>query len=174
MANTRKVITGTIVSISATPVYGTRVEIGRALGIRINESYRATPLFQLGQMHAHEIPILQYSGSMSISKMVIDLSENILSQFSRTSNAAGRPQNVQEFVRQLLFSEGVNVDVNRIVGPAENTALVPSSEPQTERLLSVRGAVCTGETLSIESNEIVTTGGEFLFREPITVGAVVP
>lgn len=161
--NTRKVVTGTVISISAK-----NIPLGRAQALRINESYGVRPVYEIGRMEPAELPVLQYSGAMSMSRYVLDLNENIILQFKH--KGFGGITDTPKFVRQLLFAEGVDITISRIAPPAEGQTFDPIPNPEYRTFMNITGAICTGESISIEGNEVVMRQGEFLFREPLSVG----
>lgn len=167
---TGKVITGTVIKLTVTPQYtgASAVEIGRAMSLNIQEQYRVTPVFGIGSMTAQELPILQYAGAFTCQQFAISDSavENLMGQFKKRG-ALGTSASKDAFVKHLLYTEGVNVLVTYTVKTAGG--LVPTTEPRT--LASITGAICTGETMTIQENQVVTRNGEFVFADPVSVAA---
>lgn len=157
-----KVITGALIEIQATPRGGQTVAIGRAMALNIQESYRIGPVYGIGSLTARELPILQYAGGFSCQQFAISRSavENLMSQFKR-QGAPGVP-NREAFIRQLLYTDGVDVTVWRREKDAQGNI-------NNIALARINGAVCTGETMQIQENSIVIRNGEFMFADPVSV-----
>lgn len=151
-----RVITGAVISISVTPRGGTTQTIGRAMAMNIQEQYRVTPVYGIGRLTAQELPVLQYAGAFSVQQFAFSQTalQNLMFQFNRESAT-----NVDGFVRQLLYTDGVDVTITRKqkVGGTEETRV----------LAKIDGAICTGETMAIQENQIVVRDGTFIFANPV-------
>lgn len=154
---TPKVVSGAIIEITVDPkrTGQSPFTLGRALSLRIMEQYGVRPIYGIGALNAQELPVLQYSGTMSLNTYAIDsrVAENILNQFERPT-----PSGSEAFIRQLLYTEGVNVTVSR-----------RAQDGSRNTFLKVSRAVCTGEDLSITQGDVVTRSGNFVFADPVAV-----
>lgn len=166
---TGKVITGTIIKLQVTPKYdgAQAFEIGRAMSLNIQEQYRVTPVFGIGNMSAQELPILQYAGAFSVQQFAFSGTavENLMGQFKKRG-ALEATASKDNFLKHILYTDGVDVVVMRSekTGPG----LVPTTEVRT--LAAITGAICTSETMSIQENQVVVRNGEFVFADPVSVG----
>lgn len=161
-----KVITGTVIEISVTPKYegnSGSVVIGRAMALNIQEQYRVTPVYGIGNLTAQELPILQYAGGFSVQQFAVSRSalENLMGQFRRRGTTA-QLSTVEQFKNHLLYTDGVDVTVFR----KEKGA---NGQIQQVPLAKITNAVCTGETMGIQENQIVIRNGEFVFADPVQV-----
>lgn len=158
-----KVITGTVIEISVTPKYtgASAVTIGRAMALNIQEQYRVTPVYGIGNLTAQELPILQYAGGFSVQQFAISRSavENLMGQFKRRGNA--NLTTVEDFKNHLLYTDGVDVTVFRKEKQGANIVPVP--------LAKITNAICTSETMGIQENQIVIRNGEFVFADPVQI-----
>lgn len=149
-----KVLTGAIIRIVATPKGGQPVTIGRAMGMNVSETYAVRPIYGIGAMVPQELPILQWSGQLSLSLFAIPSTDNILNQFSKKGT-------VLQLINNLLFSEGVDIVISRRIKGADNTT------EDFADVASVNGCVCQNESFSIQEGNIVERSGSFIFASPI-------
>lgn len=150
-----KVISGTIIKITATPKGGKAVTIGRAMNLGVSESYNVRPIYGIGQMTPQELPILQWSGALSVGIFAIPSKDNILGQFTKQGT-------VTQVVNNLLFNEGVDLVISRRVKPDSTNV-----ETYVD-VASINGCVCTGENIEISEGAVVTRSGQFVFLSPIS------
>lgn len=155
MASTPRTITGSLIRITATPKGGQPVTIGRAMNLSVQESYGVRPIYGIGSMTPLELPILQWSGQMSVGVFAIPSKDSILGQFTKQGT-------VTQLINNLLYNEGVDVVISRRVKPVDNT---------TETFVdvaSINGAICQSENIEIQEGNVVMRSGQFLFSQPIT------
>ena len=162
-----RVITGALIKISVTPKgQGTNRQtevIGRAMAMNVQEQYRVQPVFGIGNIVAQELPVLQYSGAFSIQQFGFSRTavQNLMNQFARKGSPTA--SDTAAFVRQLLYTEGVDVTVTRREKQGTQEVEVP--------LAMISGAICTGESMNIQENQVVMRDGSFIFAEPVAVSA---
>jgi len=161
-----RVITGALIKISVTPkgVANRQTEvIGRAMGMNIQEQYRVQPVYAIGNIVAQELPVLSYAGAFSIQQFGFSRTavRNLMSQFQR--KGAPTATDTAAFVRQLLYTEGVDVTVTRREKQGTQEVEVP--------LAMISGAICTGESMNIQENQVVMRDGSFVFAEPVAIAA---
>jgi hypothetical protein len=159
-----KVITGALIEITVTPKYegATPIAIGRAMSLNIQEQYRVASVYGIGNLTAQELPILQFAGAFSVSQFGFSRTavENLMGQFKRM----GSPNFTDKaaFIRQLLYTDGIDVTVYRKEKQGTN-------EVSKIPLALISGAICTGETMGIQENQIVVRNGEFVFADPVRI-----
>lgn len=151
----QKVITGTIIKITATPKGGKPVTLGRAMNLQVQESYQVRPIYGIGSMTPQELPILQWAGQMNVGLFAIPSTAAILGQFDKQGT-------VTQVVNNLLFNEGVDVVIARRIKTADMT-----TETYTD-VASINGAICQSESMDISEGNIVMRSGSFVFAQPIT------
>lgn len=161
-----RVITGALIKISVTPKGSTDKQaqvIGRAMSMGIQEQYRIQPIYAIGNITAQELPVLSYAGAFSIQQFGFSETalRNLMNQFQR--KGAKGVEDTAKFVRQLLYTEGVDVTVTRREKQGNEEREVP--------LAMISGAVCQSESMSIQENQIVMREGSFIFAEPVAISA---
>lgn len=159
-----RVITGAVITISVTPRGGGETKtIGRAMAMNIQEQYRVVPVYGIGSLTAQELPVLQYAGAFSMQQFAFSetATQNLMNQFARQGSNANVLTKAA-FIRQLLYTDGINVTIMRKHKEANGTIV-------DKPLALITGAVCTGETMSIQENQILVRDGSFIFADPMSV-----
>lgn len=156
-----RVITGALIKISVTPRGGQTTVIGRAMSMDIQEQYSIAPVFAIGNLTAQELPVLRYSGGFNISQFGFSKTalENLMAQFKR--QGAPGVEDKAKFIRQLLYTDGIDVTITRREKQGNNEVEVP--------LAKISGAVCQAESMTISENQIMGRSGSFIFADPIKV-----
>lgn len=151
----QKVITGTIIKITATPKGGKPITIGRATSLSVQESYGVRPIYGIGSMTPQELPILQWQGQMQLGLFAIPSKDALLSQFTKQGT-------VTQVINNLLFNEGVDVVVARRIKPTSNV-----NEDYLD-VCSINGCISQSESLEISEGNVVMRSGSFVFAQPVT------
>ena len=83
--------------------------LGFCRGIRVNENFQRGEVREIGSLFTKEIPVLSWSGSVSLTFYNVDFS------ISQLPDAIKREvQTIQEFSQYLLFQcSGVTLDLYR-------------------------------------------------------------
>lgn len=157
-----KVITGALIRITVRPKPDGQVtEIGRAMAMNIQEQYRVTPVYGIGKLTAQELPVLQYAGAFSVQQFAFSTTalQNLMAQFNRQGGPGVATKDA--FVKQLLYTDGIDVTISRREKQNGTEVEVP--------LAKINGAICTGESMVIQENQIVVRDGSFIFADPVSV-----
>jgi hypothetical protein len=149
--------------------------IGKMRNIRCTESLRRARVVGLGALTPDELPVVEWSGTLSAEFMTIDLKKSMVpGAINRISS------NVEGFINTVLLQEdGVQIDImKRVKNPVQPDNMFPnkSTDPNfVQRVItgtfevfaSVKGCFLTREGFDINEGSISQRSTEFEYTTPI-------
>ena len=151
------------------------ITIGKMRNIRVTESLRRARVVGLGQLVPDELPVVEWSGTMTAEFMTVDLKKSMIpGAINRISSS------VEEWTNSVLLQEqGVQVDImKRVKDPQQLDNKFPnaSGDPnyiqraikgKFELFASIQAAFMTREGFNISEGSISGRDVEFEYKTPI-------
>lgn len=136
------------------------VTIGKMQSVNVTETTRRGRVSGIGRLTADELPALEYSCTFNCNKYLIEYKKTI---FPNQPNR--EVQKPDDFVNQVIFDEGVQVDLMR----KEKTGVDANGNVITELKVfaSIKKAVQTTDGFSINEGNIGSRNASFEYPDPI-------
>lgn len=150
----QKVLTAAIALIKVKDSKGKQHTIGKMKSVRLTENISRGRVVGIGEITPSELPVLGWSGSISVGQYAIKLNTSILQGLSRQFSSTAA------FVQNLLFDEGVDIQLQRKIKKEDGTF-------DYESFATVQGAHLTSEGLDISEGQIGGRDGTFEYQNPI-------
>lgn len=151
------------------------ITIGKMRNIRVTESLRRARVVGLGQLVPDELPVVEWSGTLTAEFMTIDLKKSMIPGAINRISA-----NVEDWTNTVLLQEdGIQIDImKRVKDPQQADNLFPNLSPDPkfiqrqisgkfELFASVKAAFMTREGFNISEGSISGRDVEFEYKTPI-------
>jgi hypothetical protein len=134
---------------------------GKIKTIRCTESLRLGRVVGLGRLNPSELPPLDWSGTANISAYLIDLKKAVI---------PGTMQRICQTTEQwqdtlTLGDDNVQIDLLRKVKGTVNALGIVI--PALEVLASIRGTICSRESIDVSEGQISGRDVDFEYTDPI-------
>ena len=149
-----KVLTAPKAIIKVKGIDGQKTAVGKIQNIRASESIRRGKVTGLGEMTPSEVPALEWNGTFSCGQYAIKLDTGILRSLARNSDS------VASFVRQTLFSDGVDVDILQKVKQEDGTIT-------EQTFMSIQDCYIDSENFNISEGQIGGRDASFTYTKPV-------
>ncbi len=151
------------------------ITIGKMRNIRVTESLRRARVVGLGQLVPDELPVVEWSGSLTAEFMTIDLKKSMMpGAINRIASS------VEQWTNSVLLQEqGIQIDImKRVKDPQQLDSQFPNVSPDPnfiqrmitgkfELFASVQAAFMTREGFNISEGSISGRDVEFEYKTPI-------
>jgi hypothetical protein len=139
------------------------VAVGLMKDIRVNESLRRGRVSGIGRLTPHEVPALEWSGTLSCSFYTITFEKSSIQKA-----LIRRVESVEEFVDTVLLQEnGVQIDILKKVSTGIDQSRGTQLKPDLQIFASVRGCFPTKEGFNISEGQVSGKDMDFDYITPI-------
>ena len=147
------------------------VTVGKMKNVRISETIRRGRVTGLGRLNPHELPALEWNGTLSCSSYNINF--NLLANKSKIGTFRNN-QTVEQWSNSILLQEsGLEIDILRNVKSGEMDKDTGKIEAEYETFARVNGAFANREGFDLQEGQISGRDTEFEYLEPILYNEVV-
>lgn len=147
------------------------VTVGKMKNVRISETIRRGRVTGLGRLNPHELPALEWNGTLSCSSYNINF--NLLANKSKIGTFRNS-QTVEQWANSILLQEsGLEIDILRKVKSGEIDKETGRVETDYETFARVNGAFANREGFDLQEGQISGRDTEFEYLEPILYNDVV-
>ena len=146
-----KTLTAPLAIIKIKDTKGILVSIGKMRNIRVTENIRRGRVTGLGEITPSELPALEWSGTVNIGQYAIKHSSTLAAM------ALDRKfDTVENFVKHLLFNEGVDISILQKVKTKIGNVSTPVAETDvvTETFANIQGFHLTSQGIDISEGQI--------------------
>lgn len=145
------------------------VPVGKMRNIRCTETMRRARVVGLGEALPSELPLLEWSGTLTAGMYAIRTNAGIFGAIDRSGN------DVQAFIHKLLFNDGISLDIY-IKKPLAQHPSIPQGNPpvyyELVTFASINGLVIANEGFDLQDGQIGGRDGTFEYMTPILYGTV--
>lgn len=157
-----KVFTAPVARIKVKDEEGKLQTIGKMRTIRVSETYRRGRVIGIGQITPSELPLLEFSGSLTCSHYTINFKTHYLKKLAINREV----DNVVNFVNTtLLREEGVELYLERREAGTENNGIIT---PVWKEFAVIRNLFITQDGFDLSENAISGHDSSFEYTEPVT------
>jgi hypothetical protein len=150
------------------------IPIGKMKNISVSENIRRAKVVGLGSLVPDELPVVEWSGTLSCELMTIDFKK------SQIPGAINRIGSIEDFTNNLVLAEdGVDITImRRAKDPLQDDNKFPnvSNDPnfiqrqikgKLVEFATVRSAFITREGFNISEGSISSRNTEFEMKNPV-------
>jgi len=131
--------------------------IGKIRTIRCTENFRRGRVVGIGEITPSELPILEWTGTMNVGQYSIPLTNGIWDAVDRGG------ANVVDFVKKILFDEGIQVSVIYLRKKDDGTI-------EEKTFATIANAHLTSEGFDLNESQISGRDATFEYTNPILYG----
>lgn len=147
------------------------VTVGKMKNVRISETIRRGRVTGIGRLNPHEVPALEWNGTLSCSSYTINF--NLLANKSKIGTFRNN-QTVEQWANSILLQEsGLEIAILRKVKDGEIDPETGRVESKLETFAKVNGAFANREGFDIQEGQISGRDTEFEYTEPILYNDVI-
>lgn len=141
--------------------------VGKMRNIRCTETMRRARVVGLGEALPSELPLLEWSGTLTAGMFAIRTNAGIFNAIDRSGT------DVQAFIHKVLFNEGISLDIY-IKKPLKEHPQIPQGDPpryyELVTFASINGVVLASEGFDLADGQIGGRDGTFEYMTPILYG----
>lgn len=147
------------------------VTVGKMKNVRISETIRRGRVTGIGRLNPHEVPALEWNGTLSCSSYTINF--NLLANKSKIGTFRNN-QTVEQWANSILLQEsGLEIAILRKVKDGDIDPETGRVESKLETFAKVNGAFANREGFDIQEGQISGRDTEFEYTEPILYNDVI-
>jgi len=143
------------------------VAVGKMRNIRCTETMRRARVVGLGEAIPSELPLIEWSGSLTAGMFAIRTNAGIFNAIDRSG------LDVQAFIHKLLFNEGISLEIY-IKKPLPQHPNIPQGTPpkyyDLVTFATIGGVVIASEGFDLQDGQIGGRDGTFEYMTPILYG----
>ena len=141
------------------------VTVGKMKNVRVTENLRRGRVSGIGELIVKELPVIEWSGSLSCSSYSINFNKLLNESNIGTFRNLG---NVEAWKNALLLQEvGIQVELLRKVKDGEIDAETGAVNTRYETYAVIKEAFVTREGFDLQEGQISGRDTEFEYLEPI-------
>lgn len=137
------------------------VTVGKMRNIRVTESFRRMVVKGLGELTPQELPVTDWTGTLTCSYFEIDFQNSGLPAITR------RTGSLEDFKNQIFFDEnGLDIVIyKKVRGAVDPTTGLVGSELQ--EVASIEGCFLDREGMDLSEGQVAGHDQDFTYINPI-------